>query len=98
VRGINPAAPQATDRQPERAQLDRAGKSELVGALGEVFKATKVVVVAHYSGLTVAQMQHLRRPGVGVVMTCLTALTSGGRREPDLPARAEASVGWLNGP
>jgi transposase len=29
--------------------------------LGEVFKATKVVVVAHYSGLTVAQMQHLRR-------------------------------------
>jgi len=41
--------------------LDRAAKSELVAALGEVFKATKVVVVAHYSGLTVAQMQTLRR-------------------------------------
>jgi large subunit ribosomal protein L10 len=32
-----------------------------VAELGEVFKTTKVVVVAHYSGLTVAQMQHLRR-------------------------------------
>jgi large subunit ribosomal protein L10 len=29
--------------------------------LGEVFKTTNVVVVAHYSGLTVAQMQTLRR-------------------------------------
>jgi large subunit ribosomal protein L10 len=44
-----------------RELLDRAAKSELVGELGEVFKATKVVVVAHYSGLTVAQMQTLRR-------------------------------------
>jgi large subunit ribosomal protein L10 len=41
--------------------LDRAAKSELVASLGEVFKSTKVVVVAHYSGLTVAQMQTLRR-------------------------------------
>jgi len=41
--------------------LDRAAKAELVGALGEVFKTTKVVVVAHYAGLTVAQMQTLRR-------------------------------------
>jgi large subunit ribosomal protein L10 len=41
--------------------LDRAAKSELVDSLGGLFKATKVVVVAHYSGLTVAQMQHLRR-------------------------------------
>ena len=44
-----------------RELLDRAAKSELVAALGEVFKTTKVVVVAHYSGLTVAQMQTLRR-------------------------------------
>lgn len=41
--------------------MDRAAKSELVAALGQVFKTTKVVVVAHYSGLTVAQMQILRR-------------------------------------
>src|SRR5262249_25702184 len=44
-----------------RELLDRAAKSELVATLGEVFKTTKVVVVAHYSGLTVAQMQALRR-------------------------------------
>ena len=41
--------------------VDRAGKNELVAALNVVFKTTKVVVVAHYSGLTVAQMQTLRR-------------------------------------
>jgi large subunit ribosomal protein L10 len=41
--------------------LDRAAKSEMVASLGEIFKSTKVVVVAHYSGLTVAQMQTLRR-------------------------------------
>jgi large subunit ribosomal protein L10 len=41
--------------------VDRAGKNELVAALNAVFKTTKVVVVAHYSGLTVAQMQTLRR-------------------------------------
>jgi len=57
--GNGTGGPQA-DRQPERA-LDRTAKSELVTALGEVFKSTKVVVVAHYAGLTVAQMQTLRR-------------------------------------
>jgi large subunit ribosomal protein L10 len=41
--------------------VDRAEKKEAVAALHEVFKKTSVVVVAHYSGLTVAQMQHLRR-------------------------------------
>jgi large subunit ribosomal protein L10 len=41
--------------------VDRAAKSEMISSLGEVFKTTKVVVVAHYSGLTVAQMQTLRK-------------------------------------
>ncbi|MCS0493472.1 50S ribosomal protein L10 [Ancylobacter mangrovi] len=41
--------------------MDRAQKEELVTSLGEVFKSTSVVVVAHYSGLTVAQMSALRR-------------------------------------
>jgi len=41
--------------------VDRAAKAELVGTLNEVFKTANVVVVAHYSGLTVAQMQNLRR-------------------------------------
>jgi large subunit ribosomal protein L10 len=41
--------------------VDRAEKKAAVGELNEVFKASSVVVVAHYSGLTVAQMQKLRR-------------------------------------
>ncbi|MGA8612055.1 MAG: 50S ribosomal protein L10 [Xanthobacteraceae bacterium] len=41
--------------------MDRAAKTQVVSSLGEVFKTTKVVVVAHNSGLTVAQMQTLRR-------------------------------------
>jgi large subunit ribosomal protein L10 len=41
--------------------LDRAEKREAVAALHDVFAKTSVVVVAHYSGLTVAQMQNLRK-------------------------------------
>jgi large subunit ribosomal protein L10 len=41
--------------------VDRAAKKELVATLSEVFKASNVVVVAHYAGLTVAQLQTLRR-------------------------------------
>jgi large subunit ribosomal protein L10 len=41
--------------------VDRAEKQELVTTLTDVFKTTSVVVVAHYSGLTVAQMSKLRR-------------------------------------
>ncbi len=41
--------------------MDRAAKKELVATLSEVFKSSNVVVVAHYAGLTVAQMQALRR-------------------------------------
>ena len=40
--------------------MDRAAKKELVTALNGVFKASGVVVVAHYAGLTVAEMQKLR--------------------------------------
>jgi large subunit ribosomal protein L10 len=59
--GINPAASVRERTANRRELVDRTAKSELVTTLGEVFKATKVVVVAHYSGLTVAQMQTLRR-------------------------------------
>lgn len=41
--------------------MDRAGKEELVSTLNAVFSKASVVVVAHYSGLTVAQMQKLRK-------------------------------------
>lgn len=42
------------------SQVDRAGKREAVSALHDVFDKTGVVVVAHYAGLTVADMQKLR--------------------------------------
>jgi large subunit ribosomal protein L10 len=41
--------------------VNRTEKAESVAALKEVFNTSSVVVVAHYSGLTVAQMQTLRR-------------------------------------
>ena len=40
--------------------MERAAKSELVSTLNDVFANTNVVVVAHYAGLTVADMQNLR--------------------------------------
>ncbi len=40
--------------------MDKAAKRELVGTLNSVFSETSVVVVAHYAGLTVADMQKLR--------------------------------------
>ena len=41
--------------------MDRAEKKEAVATLHEVFSKTGVVVVARYSGLTVAQLQNLRK-------------------------------------
>ena len=41
--------------------VERAAKKEAVETLNGVFKTTGVAVVAHYSGLTVAQMQILRK-------------------------------------
>ncbi len=41
--------------------MDRAAKGELVSTLNDVFRNTGVVVVAHYTGLTVAEMQKLRK-------------------------------------
>lgn len=40
--------------------MDRAAKGELVATLHDVFQDTGVVVVAHYSGLSVAQMTDYR--------------------------------------
>jgi len=44
-----------------RELVDRTEKAESVAALKEVFSTSNVVVVAHYSGLSVAQLQTLRR-------------------------------------
>ena len=40
--------------------MDRAEKQESITELSGVFKTSNVVVVSHYSGLSVAQMQTLR--------------------------------------
>ena len=40
--------------------MDRAQKEQLVEELGQIFASSGVVVVAHYEGMTVAQMQALR--------------------------------------
>ncbi|MEN9894416.1 MAG: ribosomal protein [Pseudomonadota bacterium] len=40
--------------------MERAEKREFVTELNEVFKASGSVVVAHYAGITVAQMNDLR--------------------------------------
>jgi large subunit ribosomal protein L10 len=49
-----------------RVHVDRAEKRESVASLAEVFKSSGVVVVAHYSGLTVSEMTDLRRRASGV--------------------------------
>ena len=40
--------------------MDRAQKEQLVDELGQIFESSGVVVVSHYAGLTVAEMQDLR--------------------------------------
>lgn len=40
--------------------MDRAQKEQLVDELGQIFDSSGVVVVCHYEGLTVAEMQDLR--------------------------------------
>ena len=41
--------------------MDRAEKAELVSTLNEAWKDTGVIVVAHYAGMTVAQMTEFRK-------------------------------------
>ena len=41
--------------------MDRAAKRELVAKMHDVLKDTGVIVVAHYAGMTVAQMSDYRR-------------------------------------
>jgi large subunit ribosomal protein L10 len=61
--GRNPAFCSTLGKPPYRKELavDRAAKAESISELSGLFKASQVVVVAHYSGLTVAQMQNLRK-------------------------------------
>src|ERR671927_75185 len=58
-RQVQPAEPRSVPPTGE-SPVDRAAKRELVATLNDVFSNTAVVVVAHYKGLTVADMQKLR--------------------------------------
>src|SRR6201989_1046822 len=59
--GCNPAVlPSAQIANRRELAVERAAKKDAVEALNGLFKTTSVAVVAHYSGLTVAQMQKLR--------------------------------------
>ncbi len=40
--------------------MDRAQKEKVVDELGQIFASSGVVVIAHYAGITVAEMQDLR--------------------------------------
>jgi len=46
--------------------VDRAQKEQLVDELGQIFESSGVVVVSHYVGLTVAEMQRARAAGGAV--------------------------------
>ncbi len=59
---MQPGGLSLTAKTANRKELavERAAKKEAVEQLSAVFKTTSVAVVAHYSGLTVVQMQKLR--------------------------------------
>ena len=62
--GCNPAVRKESEagrQNRKELAVDRAAKAESITELAGVFKTSNVVVVAHYSGLTVAQMQSLRK-------------------------------------
>lgn len=61
--GFNPAFPASRGEPPNWKELavDRAAKAESITELSGVFKTSQSVVVAHYAGLTVSQMQNLRK-------------------------------------
>ena len=53
--------------------MDRAQKEKVVEELGQIFESSGVVVVAQYTGLTVAEMQDLRARARAVSYTHLRA-------------------------
>ncbi|MGF1649111.1 MAG: 50S ribosomal protein L10 [Hyphomicrobiaceae bacterium] len=77
--------------------MDRAAKAALVGQLHDVFQNTGVVVVAHYAGMSVAQMTEYRRrmkAAGGTVRVAKNRLAKIALRE----TPAEGMAGLLTGP
>jgi len=58
---VQPGGPRCRTAKRKELAVDRAAKQEAITELKGVFTNSQVVVVAHYSGLTVSQMQTLRR-------------------------------------
>lgn len=76
--------------------MDRAAKQELVASLHEVFKSTGVVVVAHYAGLSVAQMSDYRnrmRDAGGKVKVAKNRLAKIALQDTDVAGIAELMKG-----
>ncbi|MCB1512537.1 MAG: 50S ribosomal protein L10 [Hyphomicrobiaceae bacterium] len=76
--------------------MDRAAKKELVASLHEVFKNTGVVVVAHYAGLSVAQMSDYRnrmREAGGKVKVAKNRLAKIALQDTDVAGIAELMKG-----
>lgn len=59
--GCNPVVLLAGTANRRELAVERAAKKEAVESLNGLFQTTSVAIVAHYSGLTVAQMQKLRQ-------------------------------------
>jgi len=57
---VQPASCDKAACEQWREQVDRAAKGELVAQMHSVFKGAGVIVVAHYAGLSVAQMTDYR--------------------------------------
>ena len=58
--GVGAAQMGRAGAKDRRRSVDRKSKEDLVASLHRVFDETALVVVAHYSGMTVAQMTELR--------------------------------------
>ena len=83
--------------------MERAVKAEMVTELKGVFKTANTVVVAHYAGLTVAQMQTLRRQARQATRTVFPGpkppVDFAGRRAqpPTARWRHRRSLDWAHG-
>lgn len=86
--------------------MDRAEKEELVASLHHTFSETAIVLVAHYSGLTVAEIGDLRKrmrdagAGLKVTKNRLTARALSGTRYDGLEGlfRGPTAIAYANDP
>ena len=76
--------------------MDRAQKRELVASLNEQWKGSGVIVVAHYKGMTVAQMTDFRRrmkEAGGAVKVAKNKLAKLAVRDTDVAAISDLLTG-----